>query len=239
MQSSHIQRGIVSGTATGIAYSLYMLFVGNPLSSYIEHVTHGHTHGSGNSGKIVSEAITAAISASSGLLWGILLGGVFGVIMFLFEPGLPGSERIRSYVLAVGGFLTVSGIPWMVLPPAVPGAVYQYPVETRMRAYFGLALIGAVTFAAAVSIYKYTTRRHIGIRILAGTVPVLAVATVLSVATPTITTFPDIPADLVAAYQALTIFTQLGMWILIAALFNLIHNQPFIYVKERYKRSII
>lgn len=217
MIADYLRRGVAAGGVAGIGYGLYMALVGNPLSAYVEHAAHDHTHGGGGP---VSEATTAAVSAGSGLLWATLLGGVFAVALYLLEPALPGSATARSYVLAGAGFLTVSGVPWLALPPAAPGAIHQYPIGARMRAYVGLMFLGAITAAAAVLAYKRAGRRHVGLGVVAGAVPVLLVAVVLAVAAPTVTTYPDHPADLVAAYQGLAVLTQAGIWVLVAGAFN-------------------
>lgn len=224
MFADYLRRGVAAGGVAGVAYGLYMALVGNPLSAYVEHAGSdhaGHTHGGG----LVSETTTAVVSAGSGLLWAILLGGVFAVALYLLEPALPGSGNVRSYVLAGAGFLTVSGVPWLALPPAAPGAVHQYPIGTRMRAYVGLVILGAITAAAALVAYRRAARRHVGLGVVAAAAPILAVAAVLTLAAPTVTTYPDHPADLVAAYQGLAVLTQAGLWLLVAGAFNALRRR--------------
>jgi len=222
MIADYLRRGVAAGGVAGIAYGLYMALVGNPLSAYVEHAAHGHTHGGGG---LVSETTTAFVSAGSGLLWAVLLGGVFAVALYLLEPALPGSAEVRSYVLAGAGFLTVSGVPWLALPPAAPGAVHQYPIGVRMQAYVGLMLLGAITAAAAVLGYQRGAGRHVGLGVVAGAVPIVVVAAALTVAAPTVTTYPDHPADLVAAYQGLAVLTQAGIWSLVAGAFNALRRR--------------
>lgn len=221
MIADYLRRGVAAGGVAGIAYGLYMALVGNPLSTYVAHAAHDHAHGGG----LVSETTTAAVSAGSGLLWAVLLGGTFAVALYLLEPALPGSDEARSYVLAGAGFLTVSGVPWLALPPAAPGAVHEYPIGVRMQAYVGLVVLGAITAAAAVLAYKRGARRHVGLGVVAGAAPILVVAAVLAVAAPTVTTYPEHPADLVAAYQGLTILTQAGLWLLVAGSFNALRRR--------------
>jgi len=222
MIADYLRRGVAAGGVAGIAYGLYMALVGNPLSTYVEHAGHGHTHAGGG---LVSETTTAVVSAGSGLLWAVLLGGVFAVALYLLEPALPGSAEVRSYVLAGAGFLTVSGVPWLALPPAAPGAVHQYPIGVRMQAYVGLVVLGAITAAASVLAYKRGARRHAGLGVVAGAVPILVVAAALTAAAPTVTTYPDHPATLVAAYQGLAVLTQAGLWLLVAGAFNALRRR--------------
>ncbi|MFO7926166.1 CbtA family protein [Natronomonas sp.] len=215
MLSRYFQRGVAAGFVAGLAYATYMLLVGNPLSEYVDGAGHAHEHAGA-----VSELTTAAVSVGSGLLWTILLGGVLALALYALEPALPGPEAAKPYILAGAGFLTVSGFPWLVLPPAAPGAVHAYPVDVRIRLYVGLVVLGALTVAASVAAYDRGVRRHVGIGLVAGATPLLAVAAALSLVAPTVTTHPDLPAELVATYQGLAVLSQAALWLLIAATFD-------------------
>lgn len=222
----YLRRGVAAGAVAGVAYGMYMLFVGNPLSEYVHEA--GHDHGTGHSheaGPAVSEVTAAVVSAGSGLLWAIFLGGGFAVALYLLEPALPGSAEAKAYVLAGAGFLTVSGVPWLVLPPAAPGAEHAYAVEPRLGIYAGLAVLGAIAAAGAVAAYRRGRRRHVGLGFVAGAVPILAVAAVLTLAAPTVTTHPGLPSDLVAAYQGLTVVSQAVLWLLIAGSFDALRRR--------------
>ena len=234
----YLRRGVAAGAVAGLAYGLYMALVANPLTEYVHDAGHDHGHDGGGhdhgheagehaheAGHAVSEATTAVVSAGSGLLWAILLGGVFAVGLYLLEPALPGSAAAKSYVLAGAGFLTVSAIPWLVLPPAAPGAEQAYAVEHRVAIYGGCVVVGALTAAAAVAAYKRGRRRHAGLGFAAGAAPILAVVTPLALAAPTVTTHPGLSADLVAAYQGLVVSSQAALWLVIAATFNALRRR--------------
>jgi hypothetical protein len=222
MLFAYLQRGIAAGALAGTAHGTYMALVGNPLTHYIDAAAQdqaahaGHEHAAGT----VSEATTALVSAGSGVLWGILLGGAFAIALYFLEPALPGSEAARAHVLAAGCFLTVSGVPWLALPPATPGARYTHAIDARIALYVGLVGLGAITAATAVVAYRRGTRHHLGLGLAGAAVPLLLVAAVLSIAAPTVATHPDVPADLVAAYRGLTVLSQAGVWLLVAATFN-------------------
>ena len=227
MIQEYVERGVAAGLVGGLAYGLYMVLVGHPLSEYVHDAghDHGHSHDGGghaheHAGHAVSEATTALVSTGSGVLWGVFLGGLFALALYLLEPALPGSEAVKPYVLAGGGFVTVSAVPWLVLPPAAPGAEHLYAIEPRLAIYLGLVFVGAATVAAALAAYKRGARRSLGFGLAAGAVPILAVAAVLPLATPTITTHPELPADLVGAYQGLAVLSQATLWLLIAVTFD-------------------
>ncbi len=223
MIQGYLERGVAAGLVAGLAYGIYMVFVGHPLSEYVHDAGHDHGHDHGghdHASHAVSEATTAVVSAGSGVLWGIFLGGVLALALYLFEPALPGSKAVKPYVVAAAGFLTVSAVPWLVLPPAAPGAEHLYAIEPRLAIYLGLVLVGAATVAAAIAAYKRGARRGLGIGLVAGAAPVLAVAVTLPLATPTITTHPELSADLVAAYQGIAVLSQAALWLLIAGTFD-------------------
>ncbi len=227
MIQEYVERGVAAGLVAGLAYGLYMVLVGHPLSEYVHDAghDHGHSHDSAGHahehvGHAVSEVTTALVSTGSGVLWGIFLGGVFALALYLLEPALPGSVAVKPYVLAGAGFLTVSAIPWLVLPPAAPGAEHLYAIEPRLAIYLGLVFVGAATVAATLAAYKRGARRGLVFGLVAGAAPILAVAVGLPLATPTVTTHPGLPADLVAAYQGLAALSQATLWLLIAVTFE-------------------
>jgi hypothetical protein len=221
MLSDYLQRGVAAGLVAGLAYGLYMVLVGNPLGGYVDAVANGHEggHAHGHAGSVVSETTTAVVSAGSAVLWGVLLGGFFAVALYLLEPALPGRGDVKAYVLAGAGFFSVSVTPWLVLPPAAPGAVHRYGIDTRLAAYLGLVVVGIGLSTAAIGAYKRFARRHIGLAVLAASIPIL-VAAALSTLAPTIATHPDLPGDLVTAYRGLVVLTQAALWFLIAGTFT-------------------
>lgn len=219
MIADYLRRGVAAGAIAGIAYGLYIVLVGNPLTEYVHDAGHGHDHGHGHqhAAHAVSETTAALVSAGSGLLCAIFLGGCFAAALYLFEPAIPGSKAMQPYVLAGAGFLTVSGIPWFALPPAAPGAEHLYGVEARLAAYLGLVALGAITVAATVTAYNRLAARNAGLRI--------AVAVVLTLAAPTVTTHPDLSAALVSAYRDLAVLSQAVLWLLLAGAFDALRRR--------------
>lgn len=233
MLYDYLQRGVLAGVVAGLAYGLYVATVANPLTEYVHEAgaehghEHGHDHAHGGAEHahegaehVVSETTTALVSVGSGVLWAILLGGVFAVALYFLEPALPGREGAKSYVLAGAGFLTVSATPWLVVPPAAPGADHLYGVNARMGIYVGLVALGAVVSAAAILAYQRTASRRPAVGAVAAAVPIAATAIALPLAAPTVVTQPDVSGDLVTAYQALAALSQAAIWALLAGTFN-------------------
>lgn len=235
MIAKYLQRGVAAGLVAGLAYALYIVTVGNPLTDYIHDAGHshddgGHGHDDGGHGHehateahehahAVSETTTAVVSAGSGILWGIFLGGIFAVALYVFEPALPGVGDVKAYLLAGVGFFSASVMPWLVLPPAAPGAENSYGIETRLAIYLGLVVVGIVVAALAIAAYKRGSTRHVSVGLLAGAVPVLGAVVAIPVLSPTVVTHPGLDTTLVSTYQALAALSQAGLWLLIAGVY--------------------
>ncbi|SEH17989.1 Probable cobalt transporter subunit (CbtA) [Natronorubrum sediminis] len=231
MIADYLQRGILAGVVAGLAYGMYMVLVGNPLGDYLHDAQHdhGHDHGHGHGDHghehAVSETTTAIVSAGSGVLWAIFLGGLFAIALYFLEPALPGSESVKAYVLAGAGFFAVSLSPWLVLPPAAPGAEQLYTINGRLAVYVGLIALGALVAAASIAAYKRGAPRHPVVGLLVAAVPIAAVVTIVPLATPTVITHPDLSGDLVSTYQALAALSQAAIWVLLAGTFNALRRR--------------
>ncbi|UHQ95396.1 CbtA family protein [Haloterrigena alkaliphila] len=233
MLRAYLERGILAGAIAGIAYGLYVALVANPLVAYVEGVghdggghgheaghAHEHAHEAGEHAHAVTETTTALVSVGSGVLWGILLGGLFAVAFYLLEPALPGPRAIQAAVLAGAGYLTVSVAPWLVLPPAAPGAEQSLDPEPRLAIYAGMMVVGALVAAASVFGYDRTATRNRLVAVAVGAAPIVALVIVVPAAAPTITSHAGLPADLVLAYQGLAVLSQAALWLLVAGSFS-------------------
>lgn len=209
-----LRRGLAAGLVAGLAYGLFVALVGNPLVEYLAgHATHaGHDHA--GHADAVAELTTAAVSVGSAVLWGLFLGAAFGVAYYLFEPALPGGEG-RPYLLALAGFLTVSGVPWLALPPVPPGVGQALSMDTRILIYLGSMGLGALVCALAVAGYNRTRSkgRSVGIAAAAAPFALLAVPVLVVPANA----LGGLPAELATAYRWLVVLGQLALWLVLAA----------------------
>jgi len=229
MLVDYLERGVLAGAIAGIAYGAYMAFVANPLIGYMETLAEGgehaheageHAHAAGEHAHAVSEATTAAVSIGSGVLWGILLGGVFALGFYFLEPALPGRGNVKAYVLAGAGFLTVSVAPWLVLPPTVPG-----PNRRTIRRFGSRSTSVSSPSAQSSRRHRYTgiSAGRLGVSplgVVTAAVPIVVLVAGTAIAAPTIVESGAIPADLVAAFRGLTVLSQAALWILVAGCFG-------------------
>jgi len=225
MVFEYLKRGLIAGTLAGVVYGLFMAFVGNPMTQFLHDWGHDHAHGhdhghSHESAHAVAESTTALISIGSGLLWAIFLGGLFAVALFVFEPALPGTNTAKAGLLAGVGFFSISVTPWLVVPPAAPGAENLYGINIRLAIYGALVGVGLVASAVSITVYKRTVENG---RLLAGVaagLPLFGLVVLVSVVTPTVVSHPELPADLVGAYQAMVVLSQAAIWAIIATTYN-------------------
>lgn len=228
MARSYLERGALAGLAGGLGYGLFLATVGSAFGAGLEAVESGHDH----AGAGVSEATTAAVSVGSGVLWGLLLGiVVFGVAYYFLEPALPGSGVTKRLGFAGGGFLVVSGAPWLVLPPQAPGVEQALPTETRMAWYGGLMALGAVVVVLAGLAHRETADRHLTVRTLATVAPLalLSVPVLLAPANPT---HGHVPPALATAYRFTVVFGQVGLWATVAGVHAWL-DEPELLTAER------
>ncbi|MGB9954670.1 CbtA family protein [Haloarcula sp. Atlit-120R] len=213
MATNYLERGAIAGVAGGLVYGLFVATVGNAFTAGLETFEHGHSHGGGPA---VSELTTTVASIGGGVLWGLLFGvAAFGMAYFFFEPAIPGSGATKRLVLAGAGFLTVSGAPWLVLPPQPPGVEQALGTETRLAWYAGLMALGALVAVLAGLAYQRTEHRHTAVRLGATALPLALLAAPVALA-PANPVHGDVPAALVAAYRWTVVFGQLVLWATIA-----------------------
>ena len=212
MTSDHLERGALAGAAGGLVYGLFIATVGNSFTAGLEAFEAGHHEAA----PAVSELTTAVVGVGGGVLWGLLFGVVvFGAGYYLLEPALPGGGTASRLALATGGFLTVSGAPWLVLPPQPPGVEQALPTETRLLWYGGMMVVGALVAGLCGVAYRRTadSRRLVQTLATAGPLALLVVPVALAPANPV---HGAVPPALVTAYRWTVVFGQLLLWTTLA-----------------------
>lgn len=221
MIRSYLERGLKSGGAAGLAFGLFVAFVGNPLLGYLEGLGHaGHDGGAATeTGHVVSPAVTNAVSVGGGVLWGLFLGAVvFGVVYYFLEPSIPGEGATKSYLLAGAGFVTVSGAPWLVLPPHPAGLGSLSPVGDRLVWYAGSIAVGALVCVLAGYVYKRARASEAPRPVAAVTaLAPFTLLAALALLAPSMSATGEVPGSMVAAYRGFVVFGQAGLWFVLAS----------------------
>ena len=214
MTTEYLERGALAGAAGGLFYGLFQATVGNAFTAGLETFESGHSHGGG---PVVDGAATAAVSVGGGVLWGLLFGvAAFGIGYYFLEPALPGDGVVSRLALALAGFLTVSGAPWLVLPPQPPGVEQTLPTATRILWYAGMMAAGALVVGLCGVVHRRVASRRRTVRVAVSVLPLALLALPVALA-PANPVSGGVPPSLVAAYRWTVVFGQLALWSTIAA----------------------
>lgn len=118
----------------------------NSLIAFAETFEKGH-----GEAPAVSSTVTKIVSVGGDIVFGLLLGAVIFVLAYYFlEPAISGAADTKNYIVASAGFLTVSGVPWALLPPQPLGVSQTLPAETRLLWCGIMMATGAVATGLAV-----------------------------------------------------------------------------------------
>jgi len=227
MLATYLKRGAIAGGITGVLFALFLAVVTTPLLHWAEsNDAHGgsdHAVSTGHGGTLDFVLQSNPVSIGASVVWGLLAGiVVFGIAYYFLEPELPGSRPVRSYVLGMIGFVTVSGAPWLLLPPA-PGSaeIDLSPVEQRAL-YVSLMIAGLLVAALAVGLYN--RHRSAGpVALVVALLPFLALvgAAVIVAGWP----LPFVTSDpRTATYRGVVAVGQLGFWLVMASIHALVQR---------------
>lgn len=209
----YLKRGLKAGAVGGLAYGLFVAFVGNGLIAFAETFEKGH-----GEAPAVSPIVTNVVSVSGGVVFGLLLGiAVFGIAYYFLEPAISGTRDTKSYILGAGGFLTVSGAPWVLLPPQPPGVSQALPTETRLLWYGIMMITGAVAFGGAMYTYSHLKQELPKPIATVGGVALLTLIPAVTLLAPTNNVSGPIPEGLASAFRAVVAAGQIGFWIVMAS----------------------
>ncbi|UIO99833.1 CbtA family protein [Halobaculum sp. CBA1158] len=238
MLVAYLVRGVKAGVVAGAVFGLLLALVANPVIAFAEDRAHGTHDGQAGGASHTDDhhagetaagggrlPVTDAVSVASGVLWGVLLGVVgFGAAFYLLEPLVPGGPALRSYAFAAAGFVTVSGAPWLALPPSPPGTTHALGVRTRLFVYAAMLLAGALATVGGMALYdRLRDRRGRAVAAAAGLVPLAALPAVAA-ALPSNATRSALAEPLAAGVTGLAVFGQLLVWLLLAGVHARLHR---------------
>lgn len=237
MLRAYLVRGLKTGLVAGLVLGLFVALLANPMIAAVEglageHADAGagesHDHGAHDQGAhdgghaagdhgVVSATTASAVGVLSAVFWGLLLGvGAFGLVYYFLEPAIPGSTAVQSALVAAGGFLAVSGVPWLAFPPQPPGVEPALSIEVRLVLYGTLVVAGlAACLAGGYACERLKTRSR-GWALVGGLAPMGVLAAVALLA-PVPPVEHSLSASLVTAFRAQIVFGQVLVWTALAA----------------------
>jgi predicted cobalt transporter CbtA len=243
MLAAYVLRGLKAGAVAGIVFGLFVLLVASPLVAVAEqsaghdhheteHGGHGHGHAAGHDHAadgahthvgpvaVPAAALSTLTNLLGGLGWGVLLGVGFGVAFYLLEPAVPGTGDAPVYLLGAAGLVTVSGAPWLAVPPQPPG-VEGAPLDVRGLWYGAALLAGAVACLASGAVYNHLTGTGRDRRVAAG---VAALPLLALLALPVVAPAAGGSGPLVSAYRGVVLAVQVGLWLVLTTAFARLHR---------------
>jgi hypothetical protein len=218
MFADYVARGVGAGLVAGAAFAAFVALVGGPLVAGVEAVAGGAAgHGAAghHAASVVSGPVEGAVSVAAGVALGVLFGAGLGAAYFFLEPALPGGAGTQSSLLGAAGFVTVSGAPWLVLPPRPAGVAAALPTDVRLAWYAGMMGLGALVCGLAGYAYvrvERTRGRPLAVAAAALPVTLLLVPALLAPAAPS----GAVPDPLVAAFRGVVALGQIGLWAVLA-----------------------
>jgi hypothetical protein len=236
---------MLSGLVAGLLALVFAHIFGEPsVGSAIDFESTLQTaRGETPEPELVSRAVQSTIGlATAVLLYAVAFGGIFA-LAFAIIYGRVGrlSARATAAVLALGGYLVVSVVPFLKYPASPPSVGNPDTIGERTATYFGMLLLSVVLAVAVIYLGQRLTSHLSGWNATL----VAAAAFVVTVAAaqfllPTVNEVPDaFPATVLWNFRVASLGTQLVMWATIGLLFGPLATRHLVrmgaagYVGER------
>ena len=223
MVSAYLRRGMAAGLLAGLLAGLFAFLVGEPSldrAIALEEASSGAHH----------EEVFSRSTQKAGLffatgLFGVTVGGVFGIAYSFFRERLTaGSDFKRSISLSgailAGAFL----IPSLKYPAEPPSVGDPSTIRERTAAYFTLVALSLLALLVAWLAARILKMRGVGApsrRLMVGTGLVLVVA-VLFLVLPAAPSAAGFPSGVLWAFRLSSLGTQLVFWAGLGLLFGLL-----------------
>jgi predicted cobalt transporter CbtA len=219
--SAYLRRGMAAGLLVGLLAGLFAFVVGEPVldkAIALEEASEGAHH----------EEIFSRSTQKVGLffatgLFGVTVGGVFGIVYAFFRDRLAaGSDLGRSISLAGAIFVGAFLIPFLKYPANPPSVGDPSTIRERTVAYFALVALSLLTVlvawlsARALKARGFDAPRR---RLMVGAGLVLVVA-VLFLSLPAGPSAEGFPSGVLWAFRFSSLGTQVVFWAALGLLFG-------------------
>ena len=225
MVSAYLRRGLAAGLLAGLLAGLFAFFVGEPLldrAIAIEEASAGAHH---HAEEIFSRSTQKAGLFFATGLFGVTVGGIFGLAFAFFRGRLAAdSDFKRSVYLTTGVFAGAFLIPFLKYPANPPAVGDPETIGARTAAYFTLVALSLLLVLTAWLAARLLRGRGVDTplrRAIVGAGLVLAVAA-LFFALPAAPSSGDFPASLLWGFRLSSFGTQLVFWAGLGVVFGLL-----------------
>jgi predicted cobalt transporter CbtA len=225
--SAYLRRGMAAGLLAGLLAGLFAFFVGEPLLDRAIAIEEASAHDGAHHDH---EEIFSRPTQKAGLffataLFGVTVGGVFGLAFAFFRERLAADRDLRRSVyltaaLFAGAFL----IPFLKYPANPPTVGDPETIGARTAAYFTLVGLSLLVVLAAWLAARALRERRVDAtrrRALVGAGMAMAVGA-LFLALPAAPSAGDFPAGLLWGFRLSSFGTQLVFWAGLGVVFGLL-----------------
>ena len=231
MVSAYLRRGMAAGLLAGLLAGLFAFLVGEPIldraialeGSAHAHEGGGHVHGGGGEEEIFGRTTQKAGLFFATGLFGVTVGGIFGIGYAFFRERLTaGSDLKRSVSLAGAIFAGAFLIPFLKYPANPPSVGDPSTIRERTAAYFTLVALSLLAILLAWLAARTLRSHGLGasprrLTVGAGLVVVVSVLFLLLPAAPSAGGFPS---GTLWAFRLSSFCTQLAFWVGLGLLFG-------------------
>jgi Probable cobalt transporter subunit (CbtA) len=221
--SAYLRRGMAAGLLAGLLAGLFAFFVGEPAldrAIALEEASGGAHH----------EEVFSRSTQKVGLffatgLFGVTVGGVFGIVYAFFRERLaPGSDLRRSISLAGAIFAGAFLIPFLRYPANPPSVGDPSTIRERTAAYFTLVALSLLAMLIAWLAARSLKARGVGpsLRRLTIGAGLVVVVGVLFLALPAGPSTNGFPSGTLWAFRLSSFGTQLAFWAGLGLLFGML-----------------
>ena len=222
MVSAYLRRGMAAGLLAGLLAGLFAFLVGEPIldrAIAIEEMSSGAHH------EVFSRSTQKAGLFFATGLFGVTVGGVFGISYAFFRERLAaGSDLKRSIYLAGAIFSGAFLIPFLKYPANPPSIGDPSTIRERTAAYFtlvALSLLAMLLAWLAARALKSRGMDALRRRLLVGAGLIVAVGVLLLVL-PSAPSTQGFPSGLLWAFRFSSFGTQMVFWAGLGLLFGLL-----------------
>lgn len=223
MVSAYLRRGMAAGLLAGLLAGLFGFLVGEPTldrAIALEEASSGAHH----------EEVFSRPTQKVGLffatgLFGVTVGGVFGIVYTIFRDRLAAANDLgRSVSLTGAIFAGAFLIPFLKYPAEPPSVGDPSTIRERTAAYFTLVALSLLALFIAWLVARTLKMRGVGPprrRLMVGTGLVLVMA-ILFVALPSGPSAEGFPSGVLWAFRLSSLGTQIVFWSGLGLLFGLL-----------------
>jgi hypothetical protein len=230
--SAYLRRGMAAGLLAGLLAGLFAFLVGEPIldraialeESAQVHAHGGHSHGGGDEEIFSRPTQKVGLFFATGL-FGVTVGGVFGIVYAFFRERLAASSDLkRSISLAGAIFAGAFLVPFLKYPANPPSVGDPSTIRERTAAYFTLVALSLLAILLAWLAARTLRARGAGasrrrLIVGAGLVVVVGVLFLLLPAAPSAGGFPS---GTLWAFRLSSFGTQLAFWAGLGVLFGVL-----------------